>query len=132
MSMSKKDFIALADELRPLFDALPSVSCGESAGGLDAEAVRRALCAFMRGQNSQFKEGRWRSYLAGECGPGGGAVKKEAPKVVRDVECPHCGGDGKEPGAPDDVEAGAPQCGVCGGGQYVTHKVARKYRQEGR
>ena len=82
MSMSKKDFIALADALRPLFKALPSVSCGEDAGKLDAEDVRRALCAFMRGQNAQFKGGRWRAYLAGECGPSGGDLRKTPRKAV--------------------------------------------------
>ena len=123
--MTKKDFVALADAMR-------RAGLSDLNGLISARGIVEALCGFMRAQNGQFKEDRWRAYLAGECGPGGGAVKKEAPKVVREIECPHCGGDGKEPGAPDDLEAGAPQCGVCKGGQYVTHATARKYRQEAR
>ena len=58
--MSKKDFIALADALR----------------GLDVpEAVLDALCRFCRQQNGRFNEDRWRGYLAGTNGPGGGDVK---------------------------------------------------------
>lgn len=61
MSMSKKDFIALADELRD--ENLP-------LGTVDA------LVRFCRRQNPAFKEGRWRDYLAGKCGPSGGEIKK--------------------------------------------------------
>lgn len=70
MSMSKKDFIALADELRR--------AQLESYGGASSReaAIIDALCVFMRGQNAQFKEQRWRDYLAGVCGPSGGALKR--------------------------------------------------------
>lgn len=58
--MTKKDFIALADALR----------------GLEvSEEVLQVLCNFMRAENATFMEGRWRAYLAGECGPNGGKVK---------------------------------------------------------
>lgn len=69
MSMSKKDFIALADTLRPVF--------GQDSpdDGFTKEEVLGALCFFMRGQNYNFMESRWRDYLAGKCGPGGGAIK---------------------------------------------------------
>jgi hypothetical protein len=63
MSMSKKDFIALADEMRrvgPEFVQGP---------------VLLGLVRFCRQQNPQFKEDRWLAYLRGECGPSGGAVK---------------------------------------------------------
>ncbi len=68
MSMSKKDFIALADALKA--DTRQYETVEEMH-----EGMIDALCAFMRGQNSQFKEDRWRAYLRGECGPSGGAVK---------------------------------------------------------
>lgn len=58
--MSKKDFIALADHLRHI--NVP-------------KEVLDALCAFMRSQNPRFMEERWREYLAGNCGPNGGAKK---------------------------------------------------------
>jgi hypothetical protein len=58
--MSKKDFIALADELR----------------GLDVpEMVLDALVRFCRDRNGRFDEARSRGYLAGECGPSGGRIK---------------------------------------------------------
>jgi len=59
--MTKKHFIALADALRGL-DVPPRV--------LDA------LCEFCKDQNWRFNESRFRGYLAGECGPCGGAVKQ--------------------------------------------------------
>ena len=61
MSMSKQDFIALADAIR-----------GE---GLTEPQIA-VLVRFCKGQNYAFKEDRWRQYLAGECGPNGGAIKK--------------------------------------------------------
>lgn len=60
MSMSRKDFVALADELRPTDVQGP---------------VLLALIRFMRQQNGQFKEDRWMAYPRGECGPNGGAIK---------------------------------------------------------
>jgi hypothetical protein len=61
--MSKRDFIALADELR----------------GLDVpQMVLDALVRFCRGRNDRFNEARWRAYLTGECGPSGGRVKGAA------------------------------------------------------
>ena len=61
--MTKKHFIALADLIRKNEDAF------------SAEAVR-LLAAFCQSQNGQFRMGRWFAYIAGECGPSGGAVKK--------------------------------------------------------
>lgn len=63
MAMSKKDFIALADALRPL------------GNRIDGD-IKNALCRFMRSQNQNFKEDRWLNYLAGECGPSGGRIKE--------------------------------------------------------
>lgn len=63
MGMSKKDFVDLADALRPYPDQVQ--------GPLLLDIVR-----FCRQQNGQFKEGRWLSYLRGECGPSGGKIKE--------------------------------------------------------
>lgn len=78
MSMGKKDFIALADTLRPILgpDNESELWTGKR------EHVVNFLCAFMRGANPRFKEDRWRAYLAGQCGPSGGAIKK-AKKLER-------------------------------------------------
>lgn len=70
MAMTKKDFIALADELRPVLADLP----GNDPGYVWADTMN-ALCRFMRSRNPNFKEDLWRSYLAGECGPNGGRRK---------------------------------------------------------
>lgn len=71
MSMSKKDFIALADELGPY------LSDHETNNDPLVKAdIINALCRFMHEQNPQFKEDRWRAYLAGECGPSGGTIRK--------------------------------------------------------
>lgn len=61
MSMSRKDFVALADELRP--------------AGVEGP-VLLALIRFMRQQNGRFNEDRWMMYLRGECGPMGGKIKE--------------------------------------------------------
>ncbi len=74
--MSKKDFIALADELRgPLGD----LNDGETK--IEKALVIGHLCRFMARSNSQFKEPRWRDYLAGKVGPNGGELKPEKPKA---------------------------------------------------
>lgn len=59
--MTKKDFIALADRLK----------------GLDVpEPVLQELIRFCRDRNPRFNASRWRGYLAGECGPNGGEIRK--------------------------------------------------------
>lgn len=72
MSMSKKDFIALADALRPVMEQYP-----ENPSNPVPEMILVALCGYMRRQNPNFMEQRWRDYLAGICGPSGGAIKQE-------------------------------------------------------
>ena len=62
MSMSKKDFIALADELRPLI-----------TGGPQEVAFLAALVRFCASRNPAFNASRWLGYLEGTCGPSGGA-----------------------------------------------------------
>lgn len=63
--MSRKDFIALADALRPAY----------RAGSLSPEALD-AICRFCSGQNYRFIRDRFLGYLRGECGPGGGTPKR--------------------------------------------------------
>ena len=67
MSMSKQDFIELANIISTHRDAF-------------VDETINCLVSFCRGQNRAFKEGRWRAYIAGECGPSGGAIKP-LPKV---------------------------------------------------
>lgn len=62
MSMSKQDFIALADIIRDNREAFSD------------EAVSR-LAQFCGWRNSNFNRGRWFDYIAGKCGPNGGRVK---------------------------------------------------------
>lgn len=68
--MTKKDFIALADMIRNANahqdDASPRV--------FEPEAIS-ALADFCQAQNPNFKRERWLSYIAGECGKNGGAIK---------------------------------------------------------
>ena len=60
--MSKKDFIALADQIR--FSDLKWTP-----------AQLGVLADFCKGQNSRFMRDRWLGYIAGTNGPSGGAVK---------------------------------------------------------
>jgi hypothetical protein len=78
MSLTKRDFIALADTLRPLI-----------VSGL----VVDLLADFCRSQNPRFNEARWRAYLKGECGPSGGAVgprrtRSDLERAIRRVRTP--------------------------------------------
>lgn len=68
MSMSKQDFVALADMIKSLQNSE------------DRERFRPGqiaiLADFCRSQNSNFKRERWLEYIAGKCGPNGGAIKR--------------------------------------------------------
>lgn len=66
--MSKKDFIALAKAIM-LHNKLARVNTWTefSQDQLDT------LADFCRSQNSNFKRERWLDYIAGKCGPNGGA-----------------------------------------------------------
>ena len=80
MSMSKKDFIALADAIKTakgngLGPSGRQVSTAHVEGWNDGRnEVIEALIVFMRSQNPNFMESRWRDYLAGKCGPNGGRI----------------------------------------------------------
>ena len=72
MSISKKDFIALADYIRgwnitqssPLQDAFTDKPF--------TAAQIEHLAKFCLAQNSNFNRERWMDYVAGNCGPNGG------------------------------------------------------------
>ena len=72
MSMSKKDFIALADTIRT---ANEYAKKHDDDPAFSAKAISE-LAQFCKSQNNAFMSGRWFSYIAGECGPGGGDVRK--------------------------------------------------------
>ena len=63
MSMSKKDFIELADKL---------IQCKNSPA---EEFTVEDLADFCQAQNVNFKRDRWLAYIAGTCGKNGGKVK---------------------------------------------------------
>ena len=68
--MSKKHFIALADRL------ICEQSHFVTYYSQDAfNAMVDIICRFCRGENFRFNEDRFRSYIAGECGPNGGRVR---------------------------------------------------------
>lgn len=71
MSMSKKDFVALADVIRA---ANRNYRPDEAVFREDAVAELAAFCA---AQNPRFNRERWLNYIAGECGPNGGAITRE-------------------------------------------------------
>lgn len=81
MSMSKKDFIALADMMKQTRPMVPFY-----LGGLEARVryggalhqwgdMRAALADFCAAQNPRFNRERWLAYIAGQVGPNGGKVK---------------------------------------------------------
>ena len=69
MSMSKKDFIALADTIR-----------GQRHNFTD-ESISVLSC-FCREQNNRFMAGRWMDYINGKCGKNGGKVRVEVTRVT--------------------------------------------------
>ena len=62
--MTKKHFIALADVIRLGNTGFP---------GKFSEPQILVLADFCAAQNPQFNRSRWLAYIAGECGPNGGA-----------------------------------------------------------
>lgn len=63
MSMTKADFIALADHLRPVRIHL-------------APEVQKALADFCKSRNAAFMADRWTSYLDGARGPNGRKIDR--------------------------------------------------------
>ena len=76
MSMSKKDFIALADVIRttnaPFERGGFFPICAE--GFFDRKLIS-IVADFCQSQNPRFNRDRWLDYIAGKCGPNGGTVK---------------------------------------------------------
>ncbi len=72
MSMSKKDFIELADTIRDE----NAYAANYNQPAPFSEATIKILARFCKGQNYNFMESRWLDYIAGKCGPGGGDPKK--------------------------------------------------------
>ena len=70
MSMSKKDFIALADTVRTFNKFYAQGS--EGANHFDTQQIS-VLAGFCEGQNPNFDRDRWLGYIAGTNGPSGGA-----------------------------------------------------------
>jgi len=79
MSMSKKDFIALADTIR---EFNRTAFWGTDKDGTKGKAnipiqgdTLETLADFCSQQNPRFNRERWLGYIAGTNGPSGGAVK---------------------------------------------------------
>ncbi len=71
--MTKKHFIALADAIR---ETKPTTPCeGGLAKSIQWQDDLNMLADFCQSQNSNFKREHWLSYVAGECGKNGGAIK---------------------------------------------------------
>ena len=104
MSMSKRDFVSLADAIRQDLCGFRMVY-DENTPDVSVAKVVDMLARFCKHQNYAFKEDRWRSYLAGECGPSGGAIKQ--PKPRRRIVCEDCGGLEKTHGANCATQASA-------------------------
>ena len=76
MSMSKKDFVALADVIRKHNGEVDSRPRGaEFVGEPFYQTTIDLLADFCASQNPAFNRERWLAYIAGECGPGWGKVK---------------------------------------------------------
>lgn len=63
--MSKKHFIALADVIRR----------EQTQNARFSDVQLETLASFCKNQNPAFNRERWLSYIRGECGQNGGAVK---------------------------------------------------------
>ena len=62
--MTKKDFIRLADYLRHINWKTD-----------EARLILGTICDFCKATNPRFDEEKFLGYLAGTCGPNGGAIK---------------------------------------------------------
>ena len=75
MSMSKQDFVALADAIRDhgtVIDPHSTVRISDTPFTKDQVEM---LATFCGRQNSNFMRQRWLDYIAGKCGKSGGAIK---------------------------------------------------------
>lgn len=74
MSMSKQDFVALADAIRLELCGFRMVY-DENTPDVPVSKVIETLANFCKHQNYNFMRERWIDYIAGKCGPNGGAIK---------------------------------------------------------
>lgn len=72
-TMSKKDFIALANAIRQ-WNAKFDGNEDETTHPFDSYQLE-CLATFCKERNPNFKWDRWMDYIAGNCGPNGGSVK---------------------------------------------------------
>lgn len=72
--MTKKHFIQLADHIR---EANARREAGRLPPMYDGAAIE-SLADYCWSQNRRFNRTRWIDYIAGDCGPNGGAVKATA------------------------------------------------------
>lgn len=76
--MTKQDFIALANVLRVKLrpQTVPAESRDWTRGRKDQfDDTVRMLADHCAASNPRFNRSRWLAYIAGDCGPSGGAVK---------------------------------------------------------
>ncbi len=66
--MTKKDYILIADALRPLAE--------DQTRELVFDAVVERLCEAFASDNQAFKPCVFRGYIAGTCGNSGGKIKE--------------------------------------------------------
>jgi hypothetical protein len=66
LTMTKKHFIALADAIRKY-----EMGCAYHEWFTESQV--KALADFCQSQNPRFNRERWLDYIAGKCGPNGGA-----------------------------------------------------------
>ena len=76
MSMSKQDFVALADAIRLELCGFRMVY-DESTPDIPVSKVIDTLANFCARQNPNFMRERWIDYIAGKCGKNGGAIKRK-------------------------------------------------------
>jgi len=85
MSMSKKDFIALANVIR-------EVNADASATPFTDYQIEK-LSDLCEDQNPNFNYDRWIDYIAGKCGPSGGSIKGSAHAQTWTKKCGRCNGE---------------------------------------
>ena len=95
MSMSKKHFIALAEAIR-----LHQQAARQQQANLFEDDQLQMLERWMRSENSNFNQVRWRGYVEGRCGPNGGEVAaareqiSDLVKAIRKVRTARSSGGG--------------------------------------
>ena len=75
--MTKQHFIALADAIRA-YNAQAFPAGTNIASPLEFTHTQiQTLADFCAAQNPAFNRDRWLAYVAGQCGPNGGTVKRK-------------------------------------------------------